>query len=136
MSSHRRTPPFYEEADSSKIQLYFNKTKSTASKEISRLIAYIAFGIMASSFTVFKNGNKCFLLNAVVFSALAILTHFVQYLSIYCASKKWLNNNNIDNEKKPKQPFVASDYLFVIKIIFLVISLINFVIISVIQLSQ
>lgn len=136
MNRYRRTPPFYKETDSSKRRLHFNKQKSIASKEVSRLISYIAFGILAASFTIFKNGNKCFLLNAVVFSALTILIHFIQYLSIYYTSKKWLNNDNINNKKIPEKPFVTSDYLFILKITFILISLINFIIVSIIQLSQ
>jgi hypothetical protein len=112
---------------------FFNKRKVDSSKEISRLILYIAFGILAACFTIFKNSPKCLLIGATIFSALSVFIHFIQYLSLYYVSKKFIDS---DKHSIPNKPFKLSDVLFILKIFCTFLAAIYFIIIAVTHLQS
>lgn len=110
---------------------FFNRRKVDSSKEISRLILYIAFGILAACFTIFRTSCKSLIIISIIFSALSILLHFAQYLSLYCVSKKFMDAHK---DSVPDEPFVLSNILFNLKIFCIFIATVNFIIVALLNL--
>jgi hypothetical protein len=110
---------------------FFNPRKVDSSKEISRLILYIAFGILAACFTIFRPLQKCLLITPIIFSGLSILLHFTQYLSLYYTSYKYIDSHE---DSVPDKPFVLSDVLFIAKVICIFFAAISFITIALLNL--
>jgi hypothetical protein len=106
---------------------YFNDFKKISSGEISKMVYYTAFGILTACFSVFKDANQCLLLSVLLFSVLSLVCHFFQYFSIYMSCKKWGKESK---KNVPSSPFFISDILFIIKIIFLGLSIAYFFVIA------
>lgn len=109
--------------DSNEVKDYFNNFKSISSKEISRLTLYISFGIITSTFTIFKDFPSCILNISMFFSMLCIILHFIQYACMYEVSKKYMNYKKYS---VPHNIYKVTDWIMLGKIIILIISVLFF----------
>lgn len=97
----------------------------TSSKEMSRLIEYISFGILIANFSKYELINKPLLFISCFLSSLVLIMHFYQYKKMYVLSLKALEEQTVS--KRLIVPYSSTRCLFQIKEYLLYISIFLFI---------